>query len=86
MFKAQSENQHKRQVYETQNNLTQNNIEQNNHVTECKICFENTESSWILDCGHLPFCETCSQKIFAEKVPKSPICRSRIKIRRRAFY
>ena len=58
---------------------------------ECKICFDQlrvTESPiWILDCGHLPFCDSCSQRILNEgNNSKCPICRIEITGRKRAYF
>ena len=58
---------------------------------ECKICFNSlraTESPiWILDCGHLPFCDSCSQRILNEgNNSKCPICRIEITDRKRAYF
>ena len=45
---------------------------------ECKICYEitDTESMWILSCGHLPFCQDCLTNLAKEKNKKCPICRA----------
>lgn len=58
---------------------------------ECKICFDPlrvTESPiWILECGHLPFCDGCSQRILNEgNNSKCPICRIEIATRKRAYF
>ena len=53
--------------------------------SECKICYNYTDSNWILDCGHAPFCDSCVVRLFESDEPKCPICRSKIKSRRRAY-
>ena len=58
---------------------------------ECKICFESLKSEesslWILDCGHLPFCDKCSEQILNEgSNSKCPICRVKITDRKRAYF
>ena len=53
--------------------------------SECKICYNLTDSNWILDCGHVPFCDICVVRLFDSEEPKCPICRSKIKSRRRAY-
>ena len=56
----------------------------NSANTDCKICFENTDSYWILQCGPGFFCEKCSQRLLEDKNP-CPICRKNITSRNRAF-
>ena len=58
---------------------------------ECKICFNSLRAPespiWILDCGHLPFCDSCSQRILNEgNNSKCPICRIEITDRKRAYF
>ena len=52
--------------------------------TDCKICFENTDSYWILGCGHGFFCDKCSQRLLNDK-QTCPICRTNITSRNRVF-
>ena len=58
----------------------------NQDLKECKICFESSGLSYMLDCGHLPFCKRCSHRLLMDKFPRCPICRRYIKGRKRAFY
>ena len=40
----------------------------------CHFCLKPTETSFMFDCGHLPFCEICSKTILERKVSKCSIC------------
>ena len=66
------------------NNSDTDELSNSNTNTDCKICFENTDSYWILGCGHGFFCEKCSQRLLNDKKP-CPICRKNITSRNRAF-
>ena len=64
---------------------TEDRTNQSNQSKECKICFDDIESIWILNCGHLPFCDNCSQQLLRDD-PKCPICREKVTTRKRAYY
>ena len=52
----------------------------------CHFCLKPPkEASFMFDCGHLPFCETCSEVILAKKFPKCPVCNKLIGNRYRAY-
>jgi len=55
-------------------------------ILGCKICYESHGAQFILDCGHLPFCDNCSESIFSESEPKCPICRKKITQKMRAYF
>jgi len=55
-------------------------------IFSCKICYESHGPQFILDCGHLPFCDNCSESIFSESEPKCPICRKKITQKMRAYF
>jgi rubrerythrin len=59
---------------------------QNPNIFSCKICYESHGPQFILDCGHLPFCDNCSENIFSETEPKCPICRKKITQKMRAYF
>ena len=67
-------------------NLNLENTTMLSEKLDCKICLEIPKSCWILSCGHLPFCEECSQRIFEEGDSKCPICRMKIEKRMRAYF
>ena len=47
----------------------------------CKKCCTDLESGYMLDCGHLPFCNSCSMSITIEESPKCPICKKSVAYR-----
>ena len=51
----------------------------------CKKCSTNLKSGYMLDCGHLPFCDNCSITITNENDPKCPICSKSVAYRLRAL-
>jgi len=56
------------------------------HILGCKICYESHGPQFILDCGHLPFCDNCCESIFSQSEPKCPICRKKITQKMRAYF
>ena len=53
----------------------------------CCICSETPERMYIfMDCGHLPFCEKCSNTIMKTKQRQCPICRKKVKKAVKAFF
>ena len=80
--------------HKNSNNEHQNNIkkEVENHGTNteknhfaCKMCSVFLESGYMLDCGHLPFCNDCSMSIKNEDNAKCPICKKTVAYRLRAL-
>ena len=65
--------------------LTEERTNLSNDAKQCKICFDDIECIWILNCGHLPFCDNCSQQLLTTD-PKCPICRVKVTTRKRAYY
>jgi len=55
-------------------------------IFSCKICYESHGPQFILDCGHLPFCDNCCENIFSQSEPKCPICRKKITQKMRAYF
>ena len=51
----------------------------------CKNCCASLESGYMLDCGHLPFCNNCSMTITIANNPKCPICNNSVVYRLRAL-
>ena len=73
------------------NNSSENStkIEENllkPNIFSCKICYESHGPQFIFECGHLPFCDSCSENIFRESEPKCPICRKKITQKMRAYF
>ena len=61
---------------------------ENEDIRNCKICFEKIQDRalYILcNCGHLPFCNDCSNGIISARNPKCPICRENVNKRMRAY-
>jgi len=56
------------------------------NIFSCKICYESHGPQFIFECGHLPFCDNCSENIFSETEPKCPICRKKITQKMRAYF
>ena len=74
----------KNQEYEAK--LSKQNIELENYSSTrkkfiCKKCCTDLESGYMLDCGHLPFCNSCSMSITIEESPKCPICKKSVAYR-----
>ena len=68
----------------TASKTSQEEPKENGH--KCTICFEPPEPMFMfLNCGHLPFCDTCSAKIMKER-KRCPICREFVSKRQRAFF
>ena len=57
------------------------------NIFMCKKCSCNLKSAsgYMLDCGHLPFCNNCSMSITNENDPKCPICSKSVAYRLRAL-
>ena len=51
----------------------------------CHFCMKTTEQTFAFDCGHLPFCETCSNSILKQKVSKCSVCNNIVTDRQRIF-
>jgi len=69
----------------SENSKTENNLPAID-ILGCKICYESHGAQFILDCGHLPFCDNCCESIFSESEPKCPICRKKITQKMRAYF
>ena len=78
------------QVWENEINMWNQQLEQAKTVKKneiiCNICLQPPESTYVfLECGHLPFCEQCTNIIMKSKYPKCPTCRQHVTRRVRAF-
>ena len=77
-----------------QNNGSSSSSEKNQESEEkeityqCSICFQFPEPVFSLDCGHLPFCDKCSNEFISNKNKAKricPICRKIVKKKNRLF-
>ena len=50
----------------------------------CHMCWRPPTASYLLNCGHLPFCNDCSL-LFINERKKCPICKTSVTSRHRAF-
>ena len=50
----------------------------------CHMCLRSPAASYILNCGHLPFCSECSD-LFIRERKKCPICKTFVTSRQRAY-
>ena len=50
----------------------------------CHMCLRPPTASYLLNCGHLPFCNECSL-LFINERKKCPICKTSVTSRHRAF-
>ena len=50
----------------------------------CHMCLRSPAASYILNCGHLPFCSECSL-LFIHERKKCPICKTCVTSRQRAY-
>ena len=71
---------------ENEAKISKQNIELENYSSTrkkfiCKKCCTDLESGYMLDCGHLPFCNSCSMSITIEESPKCPICKKSVAYR-----
>ena len=63
------------------------NDESKDEGVVCCICSEPPERMYIfMDCGHLPFCEKCSNSIMKTKQRQCPICRKKVRKAVKAFF
>ncbi|KAH7960972.1 hypothetical protein HPB49_025485 [Dermacentor silvarum] len=46
--------------------------------TDCRICFENSIESVLINCGHSLTCHDCGLKLLQSRDPQCPVCRQRI--------
>ena len=78
----------------SQNNGSRSNSENNQQsknleVTyQCSICFQFPEPVFSLDCGHLPFCDSCSNVFICNKNKAKricPICKRIVKKKNRLY-
>ena len=59
------------QISELNNNEC---FEEDNSTAICHMCLKCLEKSYMLDCGHLGFCDICSKDVLSKKLPKVPKC------------
>ena len=53
----------------------------------CSICYDSLDEIYMfLNCGHLPFCDSCCKQIMKVKGAKCPICGEKISKYQRAFF
>ena len=50
----------------------------------CHMCLRPPTASYLLNCGHLPFCNDCSL-LFIKERKKCPICKTCVTSRHRAY-
>ena len=50
----------------------------------CHLCLRSPAASYVLNCGHLPFCNECCDFFIREK-KKCPICKTFVKLKQRAY-
>ncbi|XP_075540711.1 E3 ubiquitin-protein ligase neur isoform X2 [Dermacentor variabilis] len=46
--------------------------------TDCRICFESSIESVLINCGHSLTCHDCGLKLLQSRDPQCPVCRQRI--------
>ena len=59
--------------------------EENKTKFACHYCLKTVQGSYMLNCGHLPFCEHCSKTILEQKDPKCPVCNKNVRERNKVF-
>ena len=62
-----------------------NKMEENKTKFACQNCKKTIQVSYMLNCGHLPFCEHCSKAILERKVSKCSVCNKNVKERNKVF-
>ena len=50
----------------------------------CHLCLRSPAASYVLNCGHLPFCNECCDFFIRER-KKCPICKTFVKSKQRAY-
>ena len=60
-------------------------LKENKTTFKCHFCCKTVQISYMLNCGHLPFCEICSKMILDSKEPNCPVCNKKVNERHRAF-
>ena len=51
----------------------------------CQLCLKSPGAFYMLDCGHLPFCENCSKTILEREKSKCPECHKIVNKMYRAY-
>ena len=64
--------------------VTSDSLEPTKFQFICHMCLRSPTASYVLNCGHLPFCEDCSI-LFIRKGKKCPICKSLVTSRHRTY-
>ena len=67
-----SVNDLQQQIFELNNN--NESFEEDDSTAICHICLKCLEKSYMLDCGHIGFCDICSKDVLSKKLPKVPKC------------
>ena len=64
--------------------LTLDSMETTKSQFICHMCLRSPTASYVLNCGHLPFCEECSNLFIREK-RKCPLCKSKVISKQRVY-
>ena len=63
-------------------------VEEDCSTPICHMCLQSLEDAYMLNCGHLGFCDVCSNDVIKKKppkVPKCPLCGKKVKSRQKVF-
>ena len=63
-------------------------VEEDCSTPICHMCLQSLEDAYMLNCGHLGFCDMCSNNVIKKKspkVPKCPLCGKKVKSRQKVF-
>ena len=64
--------------------LTFDSLETTKSQFICHMCLRSPTASYVLNCGHLPFCEECSN-LFIRETRKCPLCKSKVISKQRVY-
>ena len=64
--------------------LTFDSMETTKSQFICHMCLRSPTASYVLNCGHLPFCEKCSN-LFIRETRKCPLCKSKVISKQRVY-
>ena len=64
--------------------VTSDSLETTKSQFICHMCLRSPTASYVLNCGHLPFCEECSI-LFIREGKKCPLCKCRVMSRHRVY-
>ena len=83
---SQNPNKRKRISSNNSNEEILEEIESTTPTTQftCHMCLRSPTASYILNCGHLPFCNECST-LFIRERKKCPICKTFVTSKQRAY-